>query len=200
MAIITAFESFMPLTLPLEDDHVKVSKYLFSLRFNLQIGYMYMEQKIIPWTAISWGQFWFMCQDGHDWILNAWSFRIIGQPTSHMQTSTVLFTNESGTYTVNVHNVATIKIELSDDDNFALLDSDEDVCLVDDLFISSLNSYKTKPSNLVLVFVDVVKTTHNQSDMKLVCHGFPSQCPPLHSSWFSSSFNIIIFLNKNHKV
>ena len=37
----------MPFTLPLEDDHhVKVSEDLLSLRFNLRIGSMYVEQEM----------------------------------------------------------------------------------------------------------------------------------------------------------
>ena len=47
MATIKASGSFVPFTLPLEDDHhMKVSKDLFSLRFNLRIGSMYVEQEL----------------------------------------------------------------------------------------------------------------------------------------------------------
>ena len=73
MASIKTSGSFVPFILPLDDDHhVKVSEDLFSLRFNLRIGSMYVEQKmhspngdifetiLIPKN---------MCQDGNVWIL-----------------------------------------------------------------------------------------------------------------------------------
>ena len=47
MTTIRAHESFIPFTLPLLDDgHVNVSKDFLSLRFNLQIGTMYLEQEM----------------------------------------------------------------------------------------------------------------------------------------------------------
>ena len=47
MATIEVFGSFVPLTLPLQDDHhVKVSEDLFNLRFNLRIGSIYVEQEM----------------------------------------------------------------------------------------------------------------------------------------------------------
>ena len=70
--------------------------------------------------------------------------------------------------------MTTIKIEPSGDDVLMLLDSDEDVYHVVDLSDTSPYPYKTKPSNPVLVFVDVDKTLHNLSYMKLVCHSSSS--------------------------
>ena len=84
-----------------------------------------------------------------------------------------------------------VKIEPSDDDVLVLLDSGEEVCLVVNHFDTSLFSYKTKPSNTVLVFVDIDKTPHNSSYMKLIRHGVSSQRPPLHPSSSSSGFNIV---------
>ena len=47
MATIEVFGSFVPLTLPLQDDHhVKVSEDLFNLRFNLRIRSIYVEQEM----------------------------------------------------------------------------------------------------------------------------------------------------------
>jgi hypothetical protein len=44
MATIRAHGSFVPFILSLQNDgHVSVSKNLLSLRFNLQIGTMYLE-------------------------------------------------------------------------------------------------------------------------------------------------------------
>ena len=74
MTTIKESGSFLPLTLPLDDDHhVKVSEALLSLRFNFQIGSMYVEQEmhsrnndvletiLIPKN---------ICQDGYVWILD----------------------------------------------------------------------------------------------------------------------------------
>ena len=47
MASIKASGSFVPFTLSLEDDHhIKVSKDLLSSRFNLRLGFMYVEQEM----------------------------------------------------------------------------------------------------------------------------------------------------------
>ena len=195
MATIKASGSFVPFTLPLEDDHhVKVSEELLSLRFNLRIGSMYVEQEmystngdILETVLIPKN----ICQDGYVWILGPGSFRVIGLTDSQMQASTVLLTNESGASTVNVHSMATVKIEPSDDDVLVLLDSDEEVCPVVDLSDTSPFPYKTKPSNPILVSVDIDKTPHNSSYMKLIRHGVSSQRPPLHPSSSSSGFNIV---------
>jgi hypothetical protein len=102
-----------------------------------------------------------------------------------------LLINESGASTVNVHSMATVKIEPTNDDVLVLLDLDEEVCFVVDLSNTFPFPYKTKSSNPVLVFVDVDKTPHSSSYMKFVCHGSFSQRPPLHPSSSSSSFNIV---------
>jgi hypothetical protein len=68
-----------------------------------------------------------------------------------MQTSTILFTNDSIASSVNVSSMVTVKIEPSGDDVFVLLDADEDVCHVVDLSDTSSFSYKTKTSNPVLI-------------------------------------------------
>ena len=115
-----------------------------------------------------------MCQNGYVWILGLGLYRVIGLRDSHMWASTVLLTNKSGASTVNVPSMTTIKIEPSGDDVLMLLDSDEDVYHVVDLSDTSPYPYKTKPSNPVLVFVDVDKTLHNSSYMKLVCHSSSS--------------------------
>ena len=108
-----------------------------------------------------------------------------------MQASTVLLTNESGASTINVPSMATVEIQPSDNDVLVLLDSDEEVCLVVDLSDTSYFPYKTKPSNPVLVSVDVDKIPYNSLYMKLFRHGASSQPPPLHLSSSSSSFHIV---------
>jgi hypothetical protein len=151
MTTIKASGSFVPFTLPLDYDyHVKVSEELLSLRFNLRIGSMYVEQKmygmngdiletiLIPKTN---------CQDGYVWILGPGSFLVIGLSDSQMQTSTVLLTNEYGASAVNVPTVPTVKIEPSDNNVLLLLDSDEDVSPVVDLSDTSPFPYKPRSPN-----------------------------------------------------
>ena len=192
MTTIKASGSFVSFTLSLEDDHhVKVLEDLLSLRFNLQIGSIYVEQEmysingdifeiiLIPKN---------MCQDDYIWILDLGSFRVIGLPDFQIQASTVLLYGASN---VNVSSMATIKIEPSDDDVIVLLNSDSDDCLVIDLSDTSHFSYKTKPSNPVLIFVDVDKTPHNTSYTKFVRHSSFSQRSPLHPSSSSSYLNIV---------
>ena len=106
MATIKVSGSFVPFTLPFENDHhVKVSEDLFSLRFNLRIGSMYVEQKmystnsdILETILIPKNLY----QDGYVWILGPGSFRVIRLTDFQMQASTVLLTNESAASTVNV--------------------------------------------------------------------------------------------------
>ena len=135
-----------------------------------------------------------MYQDGYVWILGPGSFRVIGLHDFHMQTSIVLLTNEYDASTVHVHNIPSIKIEPNDVDVLVLLDSDEDVYPIVDLFDTSPFPYKIEPSNPVLVAVNVDRTPHNLSYMKLVRHGSSSQRPPLHPPSSSSCFNIVIAL------
>ena len=195
MATIKASGSFVPFTLPLDDDHhVKVSKNLFSLRFNLQIGSMYVEQEMysmdgdILETILISNK---ICQDGYVWILGPCSFKVIRFSDSQRQASITLLTNEFSASTVNVPTVNTVKIESSDDDVLVLLDSDEDVCHVVDLSDISHFLYKPRSSNPVLVFVDVDKTPHSSSYMKFVRHSSSFQRPPLHPSSSSLGFNIV---------
>ena len=90
--------------------------------------------------------------------------------------------------------MANVKIEPSDDDVFILFDSAEEVCHVVDFSDTSHFPYKTKLSNPDLVSVDVDKTPHNSSYMKLLRHGASSQRPPLHHSSSYSGFNIVYAL------
>ena len=74
MAIIRAYGYFVAFTLPNEVHvHVSISKDLFTSRFNLQIGPMYVEQKMyfvvgdISETILLQK---IMIDDGHSWILD----------------------------------------------------------------------------------------------------------------------------------
>lgn len=98
-----------------------------------------------------------LCEYDYVWILGPKSFRVLGLSDSQMQTSIILLINEYGASIINIHSVATVKIEQSDDDSFVLLDSDGDVYIVVDFFVIPHFSYKIKTSNSVLVFVDVDK-------------------------------------------
>ena len=134
MATIRAHESFVPFILPLQDDgHVSVSEDLLSLRFNLQIGTIYLEHEmysadgkvyetiLVPKNRTDVG---FM------WILGPGSFRVIGLCEFQMQASTVILTNKSGTSTVHILSVAPVKLESTDDSVFVLSDSEDDILCI----------------------------------------------------------------------
>jgi hypothetical protein len=125
-----------------------------------------------------------MCQNGCIWILDPESFRVIGLTESQMQVPTVLLTNEFGASTVNVPSIASIKIQPNDVDVLVLLNLDKEVCHIVDLSDTSHFPYTTKPSNSILVSVNVDKIPHNSWYMKLLRHGVLSQRPPLHHSLF----------------
>src|ERR1700737_1294801 len=115
MATIRAHGSFVPFILPLQDDgHVNVSEDLLSLRFNLQIGSMYLEQEM--YSADEEVYETILVQKnrrdvGFMWNLGPGSYRVIGLSESHMQASTVILTNESGTSTVKIPSTAHVKVE-----------------------------------------------------------------------------------------
>lgn len=85
------------------------------------------------------------------------SFRIIGLSNSKIQAFNVVLTNESCAYTINVPNMATIKIGPSDNDVLVLLDSDDNIYLVIGLIDTSLYLYRTKTLNPILVSLNVDK-------------------------------------------
>ena len=138
MATIKVTGSLVSFTLSLENDqYVKVYEDLFSLRFNIRVRSMYVEQEmysmngdILETTLILKN----MCENGYVWILRLRSFRTIRLPDLLMQASIVLLTNEFGASTVNVPSMATGKIEYKEDDVLVLLDSNEHVCQVVDFF------------------------------------------------------------------
>ena len=97
MATIKAHGSFVSFTLPLQDDgHVGVLEDLLSLRFNLQMGTVYIEQEMYAGD----GQVYEIIliqnnrnEDGSIWILGRSSFKVIDLSKSQMQASTVVLTN-----------------------------------------------------------------------------------------------------------
>jgi hypothetical protein len=155
MATIRAHGSFVPFILPLQDDgHVTVSEDLLSLRFNLQVGTMYLkhgmfsadgevyETILVPKNRT---------EVGFMWILGPGSFRVIGLSESQMQASTVILTNESGTSTVQISSIAPVKVKPLDNSVFVLSDSEYDICASVDLSNTSSFPFKdvhSTPSQL----------------------------------------------------
>lgn len=91
MATIQTRGLFVPFTLPLKDDgFVGVSKNLLGLRFNLQIGSMYVEhemyskEKVFSKTILMHKT---RKEDGTMWIMGPSSFRVIEIFESHMLSS-----------------------------------------------------------------------------------------------------------------
>jgi hypothetical protein len=82
MATIRAHEFFVPFILPLQDDgHVNVTEDLLSLRFNLQVGTMYLEQEMYSTDGEVYETI--LVQKNRTevdfmWILGPGSFRVIG--------------------------------------------------------------------------------------------------------------------------
>ena len=192
MATIRAHGSFVPFTLPLQDDgHVGVLEDLLSLRFNLQMGTMYLEQEMY----FADGQ---VCEtimiqknrieDGSMWILGPGSFRVIGLFESQMQASTIVLTNQSGASTIQMPNVANVKLEPDDNIVCILSDSDDNICATVDLSDTSSFLFKNTPSQVPL---HASKSSCSPLYKKFVCHDTPSQRPPLHPSPSSIGLTII---------
>jgi len=191
MATIRAPGSFVPFLLPLQDDgFVRVSEDLLSLRFNLQLRTMYLEQEMYSEDGEVYETILVQktrTEDGSVWILGPGSFRVIGLSESQMQASTVILTNESGTSTVKIPTVATVKLEPNDDSVLVLSDSEDDICVVVDLSDISLSPFKIKnstPSQLP-------KSPFSPMCNILIYHMTPSQRPPLHPSPSSIGLSIV---------
>ena len=152
MATIRAYGSIVPFILPLQDDdHVDVSEDLLSLRFNLQIGTMYLEQEMYSADGEVYETVLVQknrTEVGFMWILGPSSFRVIGLSDSQMQASPVILTNESGTSTVQISYVAPVKFEPTDDSVFVLSDSEDDLCASVDLSNTLSFPFKSLHSTL----------------------------------------------------
>ena len=57
------------------------------------------------------------------------SFKIIGISESHMQASTIILTNQYDASTIQMPNVANVKLELDDNIVCVLSDSDDNICI-----------------------------------------------------------------------
>ena len=75
-------------------------------------------------------------EDGSMWILGPGSFRVIGLSESQMQASTIVLTNQYGASTIQMPNVANVKLD--PDDNFVcvLSDFDDNICACVHCFVS----------------------------------------------------------------
>ena len=184
MATIRAHGSFVPFILPLQDDgHVNVSEDLLSLRFNLQIGTMYLEQEmysadgeVYETVLVKKNR----TEVGFMWILRRGSFRMIGLSESQIQASTVILTNESGTSTVQIPYVAPVKLEPTIDHVFVLSDSEDDIFASVTLSNTSSFPLKNLHSTSSQLPVHVAKSPYGPIYKSLVSQLSPSQCPPLH--------------------
>lgn len=100
-----------------------------------------------------------MSEDGHFWILDLGSFRIIGIFYSQVQASTVVLANNSCISIVKLPIMVNIKKEPSDDIVLLLLDLDDDVCLAIDLFDTLSFPFRTPTEPLVST--NIYKIPHN---------------------------------------
>jgi hypothetical protein len=163
MATTRAHGSFVPFILPLQDDgHVSVSEDLLSLRFNLQIGSMYLEQEMYSTDGEVYETILVQknrTKVGFRWNLGPGSYRVIGLSESQMQASTVILTNESGTSTVQIPSTAHVKVEPIDDRVFVLSDSEDDICTSVDLSNTSPFPFKSVPTTRSTVEYKVCRST-----------------------------------------
>src|SRR6202022_2032965 len=184
--------------------HVSVSEDLLGLRFNLQIGSMYLEQEMYSANGEVYETI--LVQKnridvGFMWNLGPGSYKVIGLSESQMQASTVILTNESGTSTVQIPSTAHIKVEPLDDSVFVLSDSEDDICASVDLSNTSpflFRSVHSIPSQLP---IHVAKSPCSLMYKKVVPQISPSQHPPLHPSPSSTRLTMVdaLKLTKSRK-
>ena len=73
-----------------------------------------------------------------------------------MQMSTILLTNESDAFIINVPSMANVKIDTSEDDVLLLLFSNKNICLIVHIFDILYSPYNTNVAHLSIR--DVQKT------------------------------------------
>ena len=135
------------------------------------------------------------------WTLGPSSFRVIDLYEFQIQASTFILTNESGTSTIQIPFVATIKLEPTNDSVFVLSNSKDDICASLDL--SNMLSFPLKnvhstPSQFPMY---VVKFPCGPMYKTVFSHISPSQHPPLHPSPSSIGLNMVdaLKLTKSRK-
>jgi hypothetical protein len=127
---------------------------------------------------------------GFMWILGLGSFRVVGIFESQMQALTVILTNEFGTSIVQIISIATVKLEVIDDNVVVLLDFEDDICAFVDLSNTLSFSFKSVPFIPSQLPTCVAKCPCSPMYGRLVSHISPSQRPPLHPSPSSIGFTI----------
>jgi hypothetical protein len=138
---------------------------------------------------------------GFMWILGPGSFRVIGLSESQMQASTILLTNESGTYTVQIPSIAPVKVEPLDDSVFVLSDSEDNICASVDLSNTSSFPFRSVHSTSSQLPIHVAKSPCGLMYKKVVPQISPSQRPPLHPSPSSTGLTMVdaLKLTKSRK-
>jgi hypothetical protein len=99
--------------------------------------------------------------------------------------------NKSGTSTVQIPFVATVKLEITDNNVFVLLDSEDDICASVDLSNTPSFSFKSVYSTLSQLPMCIAKFSCAHMYGRLISHISPSQRPPLHPSPSSIGFTIV---------
>lgn len=133
---------------------------------------------------------------GAMWILGLGSFRVIGLSKSQMQAFIMFLTNESSISTIQIHGVATIKLEPNEDDVFVLFNSKDDVCKDVDLSNTKPLPFINENSTLSQIHVYLPKFPYMPLYMMLTCQGIPSRCPPLHPHYSSIGLSIVVALRQ----
>lgn len=131
------------------DGFVVVHENLLSLKFNLRLGTMYVEQELFQETGE-------LCKtvliqrsredSGSFWSLGAGSYKLIGLSELEMDASTMLLTNESITTALQSPCLRKIKVEPGLEDVMVLSDSDDDNIQVVDLAGESSFPFQSKCS------------------------------------------------------
>lgn len=124
---------------------------------------MYVEQEMYSVDSENLEKSWFRKPCVKIAKFGLWIYGYIKLHDSPIPWSKRPLSNESSASTVNVPSVVTVKREPSNHSIGLLLDLDDDICLVVNLSYISFFSHKTKTYDLVLVYINIDKTTHTLS-------------------------------------
>ena len=97
-----------------------------------------------------------------------------------MQVLTVILTNKSGTSTIQIPYVVTVKLETTDDSVFVLSDSKDDICASVDLSNTPLFLFKSVHSTPSQFPIHVARSPCGLMYKTVVPHILPFQRPLLH--------------------
>ena len=113
-----------------------------------------------------------------------------------MQASTVILTNKSGTSTIQIPSVTTVRLEPTDDSVLVLSDSEDEICVAVDLSDTSSFSFRSRDSTPSKPPMDLPKSLYNLLYMRVAHHGSPSQHSPLHHFSSLVGMNIVDVLKQ----